>query len=351
MSDFGARPGFETYTTTTAATPWEAPRPQPRKRDGIAIHIALFVLTFATTSFAGALTAGVNPLEDWGGIRAGFPFAVTLMAILLCHEMGHYFLARYHRVEASLPYFIPAPPFFLAGTFGAFIRMRSSPPSRKALFDVGAAGPWAGVVVAIPALIVGLQLSDVRPAVSFDEGQLSLGEPLLFSALSYITLGSIPDGMDVFLHPVALAGWIGLLVTFLNLLPVGQLDGGHVAYAFVGRWHRLVARGFFVVVAVLAFTGWPGWFLWVILLLVVGLDHPPTLDNWTPLDGRRQIASCLTGVLFVLTFMAEPLRFSEPSPIFEGDRIEVRWTNRPAPLAGHRVIPMPAKPQPKGIPL
>jgi membrane-associated protease RseP (regulator of RpoE activity) len=157
--------------------------------------------------------------------------------------------------------------------------------------------------------------------------------------------------MDVFLHPIALAGWIGLLVTFLNLLPVGQLDGGHVAYAFLGRWHGILARAFFAVVAILAFTGWPGWFLWIVLLLVVGLDHPPTLDNWTPLDIRRRVASCLTGVLFLLTFMAEPLRFSEPSPIFEGERVEVSWPPRNATRSGHRVFPMPSRPQPKGIPL
>jgi membrane-associated protease RseP (regulator of RpoE activity) len=330
---------------------WQAPPRRPPRRAGVTVHIVLFVLTFVTTSFAGALTAGVNPLDDWTGIRAGFPFSVTLLTILLCHEMGHYFLARYHDVEASLPYFIPAPPFFLAGTFGAFIRMRSSPPSRKALFDVGAAGPWAGVLVAIPALIIGLLMSDVRPAGLIEEEYLSLGEPLLFSALSYVTLGPIPEGMDVFLHPVALAGWIGLLVTFLNLLPVGQLDGGHVAYAFIGRWHRLVARGFFAVVAILALTGWPGWLLWVVLLLIVGLDHPPTLDNWTPLDLRRQVASCLTGVLFVLTFMAEPLRFAQPSPVFEGEKTAVSWTPPVASHSGHRLIPMRSKPQPKGIPL
>lgn len=351
MSDFDRRPQHETYTTSTAVPQWEAPRPQPRKKPAVAIHIVLFALTFVTTSFAGAMWAGVDPMEDWTGIRAGFPFSVTLMSILLCHEMGHYFLARYHHVDATLPYFIPAPPQFIVGTFGAFIRMRSSPPSRKALFDVGAAGPWAGVIVAIPAIVIGLRLSDIQPAGLAEAGTLRFAEPVLFSALSYMTLGPIAEGMDIFVHPIALAGWFGLFVTFLNLLPVGQLDGGHVAYAFVGRWHRLVARGFFGIVVILAITGWPGWLLWIVLLLVVGLDHPPTLDNWTPLDGRRQVASCLTGILFLLTFMAEPISITQPSPIFEGHRTEVSWPVHRGPSARHRLIPMQAKPQPKGIPL
>jgi membrane-associated protease RseP (regulator of RpoE activity) len=337
------------YTTSTSAPAWEPPPAERRRRRGPGVHILLFGLTFLTTSFAGALHAGVDPLAHWSAIRAGFPFAVTLLTILLCHEMGHYFLARYHQVEATLPYFIPAPP--LIGTFGAFIRMKSPPPSRNALFDVGAAGPWAGVIIAIPAIIIGLRLSEVRPAALAEAGDLTLAEPVLFSMLSYFTLGPLAPGMDVFLHPVALAGWIGLLVTFINLIPVGQLDGGHVAYAFLGRRHRLIARAFFGAIVLMAIAGWSGWFLWVILLLVVGLDHPPTLDNWTPLDRRRRVASWMTALLFASTFMAQPISVAERSPIFEGEMTEVSFQVRPKPPARGRLFLMrPALP-PKGIPL
>lgn len=352
MSDERGGSDYAGYTTTLSASTWE-PAVEPRTRQsGPWIHILLFALTFVTTSFAGAFHAGVNPFEDWTLIRAGFPFAVTLLTILLCHEMGHYSLARYHQVDATLPYFIPAPPFFLIGTFGAFIRMKSPPPSRCALFDVGAAGPWAGVLVAIPAIAVGLRLSEIRPAGLAEAGGLSLAEPALFSLLSHLTLGPLPPGMDVFLHPIALAGWIGLLVTFINLIPVGQLDGGHVAYALLGRRHRIVARAFFAVIVLLAITGWAGWFLWVVLLLVVGLDHPPTLDNWTPLDRRRRMASWMTALLFASTFMAQPITVSEPSPIFEGERTSVSFGRvQSRPHTHRRLFLMRPAPRPKGIPL
>jgi membrane-associated protease RseP (regulator of RpoE activity) len=342
---------FPGYTTTTTATPWEPAAP-PSTRSNPTIHLVLFILTFATTSFSGASLAGADPFEDWTQVRLGLPFAVTLMTILLCHEMGHYIAARYYRVDATLPYFIPAPPVFLVGTFGAFIRMKSPPPGRKALFDVGAAGPWAGIIVAIPAIIIGLKLSEVRPAGLAEAGNLVFGEPPLFYALSYLTLGPLAPGMDVFLHPVATAGWFGLFVTFLNLIPVSQLDGGHVSYAFLGRGHRLLARAFFAILVVLAFTTWPGWFLWVAVLLVFGLDHPPTLDSWTPLDPGRRIASCLTALLFLGTFMTVPLKFSEPSPTFEGEKTPVTWQER-APRSHHRprLFPMRAASPPKGIPL
>lgn len=342
------------YPTTASEPRWK-PRAALRRRRGPGIQIALFVLTFATTSLAGAKHAGVDLLEDWTAIIAGFPFAVTLLTILLCHEMGHYFLARLHRVDATLPYFIPAPPGFLIGTFGAFISMHSPPPNRRALFDVGAAGPWAGVLVAIPAIVVGLQLSEVRALDPTEGFHLMLAEPPLFSLISYLTLGPIEPGSDVLLHPVALAGWIGLLVTFINLIPVGQLDGGHVAYAFFGRRHRLVARAFFVVLVVLAVSGWPGWFLWLVLLLVIGLDHPPTLDNWTPLDRGRRRAAWATALLFASTFMAQPITISETPemrkpPTFEGSKTPVSLREGRAAPPGRRLLLMPPARPPRGIP-
>ena len=323
MSGFGSDRRFEPYSESRPLPAWEDRVVTARPPRVPVIHIVLFVLTFITTAMAGAFQVGADPISDPRTIRAGFPFAVTLLSILMIHELGHYFLSRVHGVRATLPYFIPAPPF-LIGTFGAFIRMKSPPPSRRALFDVGAAGPWAGLCVAIPAVLVGLRLSEVRP-LAMNEGGLVLGDSILFSFLTRLALGVTPDNATILLHPVALAGWFGLFVTFLNLLPVGQLDGGHVAYAMFGRWHRWVSRAFVIVIAVLGFHGWQGWFVWVVLLMLIGLDHPPTRDPVTTLDPRRRLAGWLTVAAFVVTFMAEPISLSQPAPEFEGERTPVAW--------------------------
>jgi membrane-associated protease RseP (regulator of RpoE activity) len=288
------------------------------------INIVLFLITLVTTTMAGAnvIPLGINPLTNPGALLPGLPFAATLMSILLVHELGHYIMSRLHGVRASLPYFIPGPPL-LVGTFGAFIRMKSPPINRRALFDVGAAGPWAGVLLAIPAVLVGLRLSDVRPLEPLEAG-VFFGDSILFSMLARAALGVSPSEVTIVLHPVALAGWIGLFVTFLNLIPIGQLDGGHVCYALFGRRHRVTARIFLVVIAVLGFGGWNGWFLWTFLLLFLGIDHPPTLDIHTPLDPVRRTAAWATLVLFVLTFIPVPFSTVEappapsPPPRFDG---------------------------------
>ena len=315
--------GPESAVNAYSPQPWERPVAVRRQRRVPLIHIVLFVCTFITTAMAGAFQLGADPLSDPASIRAGFPFAITLLSILLVHELGHYTLAMVHNVRATLPYFIPAPPFFI-GTFGAFIRMKSPPPNRRALFDVGAAGPWAGLILAIPAVVIGLHLSEVRP-LGLDEGGFVLGDSLLFSFLTKLVLGTTPDNVTIMLHPIALAGWFGLFVTFLNLLPVGQLDGGHVSYALFGRWHWWIARLFLGIIAVLGFQGWQGWFVWVVLLLVIGVDHPPTYDAQTPLDNRRRLAAWLTIGAFAVTFMSNPIGVSSPSPEFEGDRVPVAW--------------------------
>ena len=268
------------------------------------IHVLLFLATLFTTTLAGSFQAGVNPLDDLRLLVRGLPFSATLMGILLVHEMGHFLMSRLHGVEATPPYFIPGPPF-LIGTFGAFIRMRT-PTNRKALFDVGAAGPWAGFLVAIPAVFYGLSLSEVR-ALDTSTGGLVLGDSLVFRWLTRLALGVSPADVTILLHPIALAGWFGLFITFLNLLPVGQLDGGHVVYALIGRRHRWVARCSLLVIIGLAFLGWQGWVMWAVLVTVLGLDHPPTIDD-TPLDPRRRVAGWLTIALFVVTFMPVPLR-------------------------------------------
>jgi len=269
------------------------------------LNVLLFAATLATTTIAGAFNAEVEPADLRANWMQGLPFSLTLMAILLAHEMGHYLLARRHGVRVTLPFFLPGPPF-LTGTFGAFIRMKSLPQNRKVLFDVGAAGPWAGFLVAVPAVLYGLYLSELRPIPPSFSG-LQFGDSLLFKLLSRTVIGPIPYGFDVILHPVALAGWFGFLVTVLNLLPVGQLDGGHVVYAMFGRRHRWIARGFLLFTVAVGFLGWYGWFLWAMLMVVVGLDHPPTMDPVTDLDPARRLGGWLTLLLFVATFIPVPI--------------------------------------------
>jgi membrane-associated protease RseP (regulator of RpoE activity) len=330
MRPFGPDRTIDTYSIPPTVRPWESVQPLRRARRIPLIHIVLFVVTFITTAMAGAFQLGADPLTDPASIRAGFPFAATLLSILLVHEFGHYTLSKVHGVRATLPYFIPAPPVFI-GTFGAFIRMKSPPSTRRALFDVGAAGPWAGLVLAIPAVIVGLHMSQVQPAGLEQGGSLVLGDSLLFKLLTWLTLGATGDDVTILLHPIALAGWLGLFVTFLNLLPVGQLDGGHVTYAMFGRWHRWISRLFLGVIAFLGLRGWDGWFVWIVLLLFIGLDHPPTRDVVTPLDSRRRLAAWLTVAAFIVTFIPEPISIAEPSPVFQGERTPVVWQMPPQP--------------------
>ena len=202
------------------------------------LNIILFIATFFSTTVAGTLMDAQPGIPFLQQLHRGLPFSITLLTILLFHEFGHYFMAKKHRVEASLPYFIPAPS--IIGTFGAVIKMRSPLYSKRSLLDIGAAGPLAGVVVAIPATMIGLYFSEIKPIAGM-QGGISLGSSLLFSFLSRITIGVVPEHYDIFLHPMAFAGWIGLLVTMLNLIPVGQLDGGHIAYAIFGQKTSLSA--------------------------------------------------------------------------------------------------------------
>jgi len=345
MSTLGSDRPLDTYPISSAPPAWKTStvvrRPPPPLPT---LHIMLFAFTFVSTTMAGAGSGGADPLlRDMDSVWTGLPFAMTLMAILLFHESGHYFLAKVHGVPATLPYFIPAPGFPM-GTLGAFIRMKSPPATRRALFDIGAAGPWAGLLVAIPAVLVGLRLSDVRP-LGFDSGGLVLGDSILFSALTRLALGSTPSSVTIVLHPVALAGWFGLFVTALNLLPVGQLDGGHVVYALFGRWHSWISRLFLLAIAVLGYYGFSGWFVWIILLMIIGVDHPPTHDAQTPLSRRRRIGAWLTVVAFILTFTPVPFTITEASPIFEGERTPVAWHSRqPEYARGGLRLPSPSRP-------
>lgn len=268
------------------------------------IHIVLFALTFSTTLVAGALQKGVNPLEEPLRVVEGFPFALTLMLILLSHELSHYIASRTHHTNATLPYFIPAPS--IIGTFGAFIKMKSPIITRKALIDIGASGPIIGFVISVAACIIGLSLSEVVAVTKPSEYALSLGDSLLFTFLSKVILGVTPEGHDILLHPIAFAGWIGLFVTSLNLLPIGQLDGGHIAFALLGEVHRVISTALVGLLAVLGLFLWGGWTLWAILMLVLGLRHPPVMYWENPLDPKRKLIGWMALVIFVLTFIPMP---------------------------------------------
>lgn len=270
------------------------------------LHVSLFILTFFSTLIAGALfQKGVNIFKEPWKIYQGLPFSLTLMTILLSHELSHYFASKKHHTKATLPYFIPAPS--LVGTFGAFIKMKSPIMTRRALIDIGASGPIAGFILSVIASIIGLYYSRVVPVVD-TEGVLSLGDSLLFSLLSRLVLGVPPESHEILLHPVAFAGWIGLFVTSLNLIPIGQLDGGHIAFAFLNERHRFVSRALVVILLVLGLFFWPGWAFWGAIMLVLGLRHPPVIYWEIPLDGRRRFIGVSALVIFIVTFMPSPFK-------------------------------------------
>lgn len=269
------------------------------------LHLLLFILTLLSTLFVGAMQTGVDLLKEPVKIYKGVPFSLTLMTILLSHELSHYFTSKKHGVKATLPYFIPAPT--IIGTFGAFIQMKSPIVTRKALIDIGASGPIAGFIISVIATIIGLQMSEVVP-IAKTRGVLNLGDSILFSFLTNIVLGVTPADSDILLNPVAFAGWIGLFVTSINLIPVGQLDGGHIAYALLGEKHIRLS---FLLILVMVFLGlllWEGWAIWAILLLILGTRHPPVLYWEVPLDYRRKFIGWLALVIFVLTFIPVPFK-------------------------------------------
>jgi membrane-associated protease RseP (regulator of RpoE activity) len=292
------------YPETYAEPAFRSDVPPPRRIP--LVNALLLGATVVSTAAAGAVWEGRDPISQPAVMLLGLPFALTLITILLVHEAGHYLMCVHHGVNASLPYFVPAPPLFpLVGTFGAFIRIRSRFPNRRALFDIGAAGPWAGFVVALIATVVGLSLSTVLPVAP--ESAVELGDSLLTKLLTWLVLDVDPT--RVALHPIALAGWFGLFVTSLNLIPVGQLDGGHVLYAAFGRT-RFIPTLLVAFLFWLGMTGWPGWMLWAfILTALIAIGHPTTNDDPRPLDPARFVSALATMAMFVLTFVPEPLKF------------------------------------------
>ncbi len=296
----------------------------PRPRDRVWLHVLLFVLTIGTTvvvgaghyaSFIGDLGAGDVDMTLGQLLVRGAWYAGTILAILGTHEFGHYAACRYYGVNASLPYFLPAP-LILTGTLGAFIRIRDPIPTKPMLFDIGVAGPIAGFVVAVPALFVGLSLSRVVELPP-DFSGLSLGEPLLFQAAVWLLWGSTPDGYSLNLHPMAFAAWFGLLATALNLFPIGQLDGGHISYAALGSRSTQLTIGMVGIVVVLTFFSL-SWLVWAALmvgmLIFFGPRHPRTLDDHVPLDPTRRWIAVAAAVIFVLCFTPSPI---EPFDVLE----------------------------------
>jgi len=268
------------------------------------VHLGLFLATILSTLFVGYL------LSADVGQAAGYSAAI--MSILLVHEMGHFLMCRRYRVPATLPYFIPVPllPF---GTMGAVIRMRGQLRSRRSIMDIGAAGPLAGLAVAIPVTLYGLQLSQVlAPGDPGLEGGFRLGDSALFWLATQVSIGTIPEGADVLLHPVALAGWAGFFVTGLNLLPVGQLDGGHIVYAMLGRRAVWVGRIFLAVMVGMTLFYHRGWWAMTALLLVfMRAPHPPASDP-EPLDRGRLWLGVVMMILFVATFVPRPIVMEGP---------------------------------------
>lgn len=277
--------------TTGGPDEYAIPPPRPKFQDRRWLHGLLLVFTILSTTLSG-----------------GLAYSITILLILGAHEMGHYLACRYYQVDASLPFFIPSPLLF--GTFGAFIRIREPIPTKRMLFDIGAAGPFAGFLVALPALLIGISLSQVETIPSRYFGP-SLGEPLLFQAATRVLLGPVPEGSAVFLHPVGMAAWFGLLATALNLFPIGQLDGGHISYAVLGRRSTLVTIVMTGVAVCLTVFFSRSWLVWTVLLVAMivslGPRHPRTLDEDEPIDPTRRLLAGFALIMLVICFTPRPI--------------------------------------------
>lgn len=299
------------------------------QRKPLFIHLILFVVTIFTTFIAG--------YAQGGGFISGISFSAALIFILGSHEMGHYFYGKKYGVDITPPYFIPAPPLISPiGTFGAFIKIKSRISSKKALFDIGVAGPILGIVAAVPVLYLGLSLSEIVDVSQYSgKSGITLGSSPIFSLFTNLVFGDIPEGRDVLLHPVAFAGWIGLLVTALNLIPSGQLDGGHVMYSVFGhRVHSVTSFTAIIILIILGtgtrplyealiyihpslafpqgmiFDGWPGWLLWSVFLIIMGNRHPATVYEEHDIGVRRKFIAVCTMLIFIGCFSPFPVKIN-----------------------------------------
>ena len=332
MSDFSETEP-RVYVTTAA-------KEKQKRIKSYLIHVSLFVVTFITTTLAGVeWTTGQLPPYEFSMIAKGLPYSLSILLIITFHEFGHYFAARYHKIRATLPFYIPFPPipyFINFGTMGAVIRTKSPIYSKKAMFDIGIAGPLSGFVVCLAMLIYGFThvpsieyLINIHPDYfSPDYGksgmQLVFGDSILFSFLRYIfvdTNSFFPPMSEIYHYPYICAGWFGLLVTAMNMIPVGQLDGGHISYTMLGdEKHIKISSISTIILAVLGFAGvldallelnigfgWSGWLFWAfILYMVVKLKHPPVPDT-LPLDRKRMFLGYVSFIIFVISFSPAPL--------------------------------------------
>ena len=312
------------YDEPVMATVVGAPHPvvmAPPRPPSRLTPLVLFVMTCFTTLAAGTsavtlqaiglfllrgrLPHGITSSTIMEGLFQGFQYAGPLMLILLCHEMGHYIQARRNRIPASLPYFIPIPFGFL-GTMGAVIGMRANLGDRRSLFDIGITGPLAGLFPTLVFLFVGLHLSGIAPV---KPEALSFGEPLLMKWIISYKFGAIPAGHEVVLHPMAFAAWVGLLITSLNLIPIGQLDGGHVLHALIPRYSSVIARTLLLgAVAASLYFEYPAWTLMIVLLFLMGPKHPPTADDKTPIGTFRVVLGWLTLAFILIGFTPMPIK-------------------------------------------
>lgn len=289
------------------------------------LNIVLFVITIFSTFFVGISLSinfkysevlAQNPsnaldlvgkLRDPQVISLSIIYVVVLLGILLGHELGHFLACRYYKINATLPYFIPAPT--LIGTFGAFIKIKSPITKKQQLFDIGVAGPLTGFILSVPALVYGLSLSKAVLPIARDEAFVYVfGEPLILKIFVAMIFKNIPPDYSIYLHPIAFAGWVGILVTALNLFPFGQLDGGHISYALLGKKSRNLNRFFLGVFIAMGIFFWVGWFIWAFLLLFLGLKHPPVQDEGAPLSPRRKFISYVVILIFMLSFIPDPIR-------------------------------------------
>lgn len=270
------------------------------------LPLALFIITIFTTICSGAFFEGYNPFKEPQYFLKGVPFSVSLILILGCHEFGHFFASRHHKVNATLPFFIPSPPVPpLLGTFGAVIKIKSPIRTKEALTDIGASGPIAGFIVAVILSFIGIYLSPVINSHS-SEGTLSLGSSIIFEVVTYIVKGDLGDNSDILLHPIAFAAWLGFFVTSLNLIPVGQLDGGHILYAYNSKAHTYMSKFLVIFLLILGYFTWLGWSLWAVIIFLIGTKHPPVVNEEDELQKKRKIVAYVNLLLFILTFTPTP---------------------------------------------
>lgn len=285
------------------------------------VNLVLFLLTIASTYFVGFLW-GINyvfadqHLEEFPElinfkfffnpllVKLSLIYSLSLLGILLGHELGHYLTCRKYGLQATLPYFIPAPT--LIGTLGAFIRIRSPLTRKEELFDVGANGPLVGFLLSVPALFLGLKFSRLIPALPRDSA-IVFGEPLLLKIFVKLIFGQIPENQDLILHPLAVAGWVGLLVTSFNLFPVGQLDGGHIFYAAFGQKSKKVAPVIIVLLIILGIFYWAGWLIWALLIYLLGWKHPAIWEEDRKLSWRRKFIGVIIVMIFIFSFIPAPV--------------------------------------------